>query len=159
MPITGVDWEAGEEHFVTQTGPTVSLRQYAVLTPKYAWTGGQALDHQKIKDIAKKNIWLKKRAKWLFENRPGLTTNVEAVYSIVMAQLVDFQDELVPSDLANLIRQFLELHKLMLSQRLVDVEDDTEAVTRDQVIDISRTTPIQEVNELLEEALKDLDGA
>ena len=159
MAITGVDWEAGEEHFITQTGPTVSLRQYAVMTPKYAWTAGQALDHQKIKDIAKKNLWLKKRAKWLFENRPGLTTNVEAVYSLVMSELVDFSNNLSSTDLSNLSRQFLELHKMMLSQRLVDVDEDTEAVTRDQVIDISRTTPIQEANELLAEALKDLDGA
>ena len=159
MAITGVDWEAGEEHFITQTGPTVSLRQYAVMTPKYAWTAGQALDHQKIKDIAKKNLWLKKRAKWLFENRPGLTTNVEAVYSLIMTALVDFDDDLSPTDLSNLSRQFLELHRMMLSQRLVDVDEDTEAVTRDQVIDISRTTPIQEANELLEKALEDLEGA
>ncbi len=149
----GVDWEAGERHFVEQTGPQVTLREYATMTSELTWTNRQYIGYQQLRDVAKRDLWIKRRAQFLYETRPGLTENVEIIYSIVVHQILDCEEKLDPLELSRLTAQFLQLHDRMLAQRPLDVStEDQERLTRDGVIDIIKHIKPLTDDDLLEAA-------
>jgi len=159
MPaLTGVDWEAAKEHFVKHTGPQVTLREYAAMTPRLAWTGGQAISYQRVRDEAKKELWHKLRAQYLFEANPSLIQNVEIAYSLVVHQIIDNYEQLGALELARLTSEFRELHEMMMAQRPVDMDfDGSEQITRDEVLDISRSIETPDDEDLMLAALDAMD--
>ena len=129
------------------------MREDANMTPELPWTNHQYIAYQQLRDVAKKDLWIKKRAKHLYETRPGLTENVEIMYSLIAHELLDLNERLDPQDLARLMAQFLQLHDRMLAQRPLDVDaEEHERLTRDGVIDIIKHIKPLSSDDLLEEA-------
>ena len=88
MAITGIDWEAGERHFVTQTGPRITIRQYSSMTADLHWTGNQAIPYDNLRQYAKMSNWLKKRSEYLMEKHPGIVMDAEILYGLVILAMI-----------------------------------------------------------------------
>ena len=149
----GIDWIAGEQDFVQNTPPTVGFREYCKIAAGRSWTGYQEIPYQRMKDYGKEKLWMTKRAKWLRDNNPSLSTDLDISYQLVMSKIVDEGERLTVSELTGLIGQQIRLAELKLAEQSPLDESDRDFVTRDEVLDIAEKYEPLSPDELLQRSL------
>jgi hypothetical protein len=156
MPDDGhIDWEAGERHFVTTTSPRVWYREYASKSSEYAWTNYTEVSHHKIRDMARNGLWAKKRNEYLQEQHPGMLTDLEIVYGVLLRYAVDVPETMSAGEAARVAGELVRVSGLILEMKPRDDDEDHDRVlTRDDVLQIlNDETPLTN-SELMEKAME-----
>lgn len=150
----GIDWDAGEEHFIRHTDPRVGYREYSAMTAELSWTGFTHIFYDKLKDYGKGHLWWSKRAEYFREHNQGLVRDAELSYGLVMSKIVEEGDTMTTPDLARLLDLQIKLQNLILEHKPADerVEPDS-SITRDEVIQIVDGHTPSSKDELLDLAL------
>lgn len=152
----GIDWAAGEQDFVQNTPPTVGFREYCKIAASRSWTGYQEIPYQRMKDYGKEKLWMTKRAKYLRDNNPSLSVDLDISYQLVMSKIVDEGEKMSVVELTGLINQQIKLAELKLAEQSPLDEADRDFVTRDEVIDIADKYEPLSTKELLRRATEDM---
>jgi hypothetical protein len=152
---SAINWEEGEEHFVTQTGPRIGFREYAAMTVQFAWTGYTELHYTTIKDYGKAARWMVKRAEFLRENQPGLMQDAEIMYGMLMQYFIDEYGQINSRDISALVAQIVKLQELVMTHRPAEGNiDQRDLVTRDSLLDTFAKYKPPSDEDLLADALE-----
>lgn len=147
---SGIDWDAGLEHFITVAPPRMTIREYASITQQMAWTGYQEISTRQLAQYAKNYSWLYKKAQYLREHKPGLLTDAEIIYAMTMQKFLDEYERIDVKDMSGIVSQIIKLQELLMAyQPEADIGDNREILTRDMVIDIAARISSSEQDNLL----------
>ncbi len=137
---SGIDWKGLEQYFVEHTPADMSLRDFADnVTHNLPAANHTAIHYGVIKDEAKTNYWMRKRAKHLVEKNPGLRADTEVIYGLIKARLIDGGGELTATEftrLANILADYQEI--LKTGEALIPETSQEQRMTRDDFLTIVR---------------------
>jgi len=141
LRVDDVDWEGLGTYFVENTPADMTLRRFAdEITETLAETGHTKLSYDTVKAQAKASGWLEKRAKYLMDRFPGLYTDAEIQYGMLMNRFMESHEDLPPRDLAALSSSISSLRDALLSRDSSQLrgtpEAEEEPITRDSVLEI-----------------------
>lgn len=132
-----VNWEEGEKIFITQTGPRVGLREFASSTGSMAWANNTEIPYHTLRDVAKENGWLNKRAKYLSEKYGTLGDDAQIAYGLVRSMLFDDRDAIPIQEQRYWFSLLIDLQKQMMDlDPTTDDVDASDYVGKDDVMQI-----------------------
>ena len=125
------------------------------MTPQLAWTGFRELAYTTIKDRAKADRWLIRRAEYLRENQPGLVQDAEIMYGMLMEYFIDQYGVMNARDISGIVAQIIKLQELVLTHRPVeDQMDQRDLIGRDELLDVMSKYTAPDEADLLENAME-----
>lgn len=135
-----IDWEGLAEYFVNETPADMSLADFTDnVVPTLEETSKTHIHYRDIRDHAYREKWLERRARRLIEKFPGLYTDAEVQYGILMEHFISQHQTLSPRDIASLTNTIQSLRSTLLNRDSASIapsDSEEERLTRDNVVEI-----------------------
>lgn len=136
-----VDWEGIRDYFVYETPADLTLKKFTEdILPTLPEGEGASLSYRDVRDKAYKGKWNEARARYLIEKFPGLYTDAEVQYGMLMERFIDKYSELSTRDLSHLTKVVQSLRDTLLnrdSSMLAQKDEEEESyLTRDSVVEM-----------------------
>jgi hypothetical protein len=156
-----VDWNGIRDYFVYETPADMTLKKFTEdVLSTIPEASGAFLSYRDVRDKAYKGKWMELRARYLIEKFPGLYTDAEIQYGMLMERFISKYSDLTTRDLSNLTNVIQSLRDALLnrdSSVLEQAEEDVDYLTRDNVLEMINEMVVLDKRKMAEVADSQLE--